>query len=434
MSTTKTHSIKEQILEVLQEHGPMDTNGLLEHIKDVKKDSVHSKALELMHDGFIDRDGNMVWSFVEGGGSEETPGTEKAGKGAGAAGAAGMALDARQMFEQLLKSVAVKPPEVIPTISNIFFGGDIDNLTWLQQVLRRHAAGWVAPNQIRLILSSWSQTRGLPYNESEFQIEGIDTGKPTKEEPEKKTKPTAAKVMEDAGIAYMVAKDKDGDWVPKPGGTLSYEDALASCERLNAIKAVGRTQEGGDDDDAGEEGEGRSAGKGGRRVKDTTQIILEKLLDAVIDNKGGKDGEDNAIVKELRQQNQTLMTTVQQMKEDREAERFDRMEANIAALAARDPWSDPVELARIRQAIGYQPSAVTDSSPAVQLLKDTSDKMDKNVSRLTGLVERVILQGDVFRPEETRSAEEKEHKAGALLNEASARQHSTELRKRAFDV
>lgn len=120
------------------------------------------------------------------------------------------------------------------------------------------------------------------------------------------------------------------------------------------------------------------------------------------------------------------------MRDEREQERLDRIEANIAEIASRDPWSDPGQVARIRQAIGYQPPGVTDSSPAVQLLKDATDKMDKNVNRLTGLVERVVLKGDEFRPEETRTPEQKEAKAGELLGEVGKRQRSVDIRKRAF--
>lgn len=434
MSTTKEPNVRTQIIQVLYEHGPKNTEGMAEFIKGVQEKTIQTKALELLNEDSLTRDADMVYSLAEGVTPQSFGTSAKGSRPAGSGDQTGAPLDSKDQFEQLLKSVAVKPPEVIPTLSKLFFSGDIDDLKWLAEVLKRHGAGWVLPNQIRLVISTWSKTRGLPYDESEFAVESSEAGKGAKGEGKEPPKSTTARVMEEAGIAYQVVKDKDGDWIPKPGGVLPYEAALDRCERLNAIKAVERAQAPEEPDDSGEEGEGKVTSKGGKRMASFQDKLMDKLLDAFIDGKSGKGGDENPEIKALRDEVKRSNETIQRMQDQADRDWKERIEANIAAMAANDPWSDPVQVARIRQAIGYQPSAVTDSSPAVQLIKDGTDKMDKNVSRLTGLIERMVLQGDVFRPEETRTAEEKESKAGALLTEASARQRSQTLRKRVFDV
>jgi len=88
----------------------------------------------------------------------------------------------------------------------------------------------------------------------------------------------------------------------------------------------------------------------------------------------------------------------------------------------------------MKQRLGGGGPVVTDNSPAVQLIKDTTDKMDKNVARLTGLFERTMLHSEVFNPEKTRTTQERDSKAGELLSEVQSRERSRTLRKDAFDV
>jgi hypothetical protein len=434
MSTTNEPNVRTQIIQAIYEHGPKNTEGMTEFIKGVQEKTIQTKALELLKEGQLTRDADMVYSLAEGVSPQTFGASSKSDKPAGSGATVGAPLDARGQFEALLKSVAVKPPEVIPTLAQLFFSGDIDDLKWLAEVLKRHGAGWVVPNQIRLVISTWSKTRGLPFNESEFDIESGEGGKGAKAEAQEPKKTGAAKVLEDAGIGWKVGKDRDGDWVAMPGGGMTQEEATAAAERRATIAAmrIGEPETMADEPSAS--GEGKPAAKGARPVASFQDKLMDKVLDAFIEGKTGRDGEDSPVIKELRQQNQTLMTTVQQMKDQQDRDWRERIEANIAAMAANDPWSDPVQVARIRQAIGYQSSPVTDSSPAVQLIKDSTDKMDKNVGRLTGIIERMVLQGDVFRPEETRTAAEKESKAGDLLQEAAGRQRSIELRKRAFQT
>jgi hypothetical protein len=434
MSATKQKNIKQQILAVLEEHGPQNVDGLASFIKNFQKKSVNTKAIELMNDGLVNRDTNMVYTIAEGvtkdtpvkGGDDEEDNGGGGGGGAAAA-ASGTPLDARAGFEQLLKSVAVKPPEIIPTIASIFFGGDIDSLPWLNETLRRSAAGYVQPNQIRVIMSYWSQTRGLPYRDEDYGFEGMDAGKGGKPGEKETPRSTAAKVMEDAGVGYQITRDKDGTFIAKPGGPLSYEAALDRAERQNAIRAMNSGTSSDDEDDSGDEGDSKPAKGGKKQMKPFEQLFMEKVLDKYLDGDKGANEAANATIARLEGE-------IHQMREAQQQERFDRLEGMVAQLAARNPWDDPVEVSRMRQALGVPTSQITDSSPAVQIIKDSSEKIDKNVDRMMGLVERIILQGDVFRPEETRTPAERENKAGALLEEAQARERSREVRKRAFSI
>jgi len=122
------------------------------------------------------------------------------------------------------------------------------------------------------------------------------------------------------------------------------------------------------------------------------------------------------------------------MERERLEGRFEHLEGVIAQLAARDPWDEYDRIEAMKQRFGGGAPVVTDQSPAVQLIKDTTDKMDKNVSRMVGLFERTMLHSDVFNPETTRTTKEREGKAGELLGEVQSRDRSRGLRKEAFGV
>lgn len=439
MSATKESNIMTQVVQVLLDHGPMKVTDMMNHITGVEQKSVHNKCLELEKRSILIRDADDVWSLHEGVTSETlTTGELKGGKKIpigkkeeAGGGGTGASLDPRGLFEATCKGVGLKP-EFIPTITDLFFNGDIDSLTWLKEVLTRLAAGFVSQQQARFILAAWSKTRNLPYDPNEFAIEGEEANKGKRVAEKEEPKKGAAKLMEDAGIGWKVIKDKDGDWVAMPGGTMTQEEATAASERRATIAAMGLGGAAATAEEPAESGEGKPAPKTPKAPRSFQDIFMEKAVDHFFDEKKGRGDEDNPQIKALSQQLDKATSQIQQMRDEREQERLDRIEANIAEIASRDPWSDPGQVARIRQAIGYQPPGVTDSSPAVQLLKDATDKMDKNVNRLTGLVERVVLKGDEFRPEETRTPEQKEAKAGELLGEVGKRQRSVDIRKRAF--
>ena len=80
-----------------------------------------------------------------------------------------------------------------------------------------------------------------------------------------------------------------------------------------------------------------------------------------------------------------------------------------------------------------QVPVVTDQSPTVQLIKDQSDKLDKNMNRLAGILERTMLRGqeDVI-PKEHSTPEERDQRAERLLGRMEQAGRSRELRRDLF--
>lgn len=441
MSAKKGPTISEQVIQILMEHGPKKVADMMPYINIGTAKSVHSKCLEMAKMNLMSHDADMVWTLKpgvtpmtlvtgklqDGTKKEEGDMTTETGKDNPLTPPPPpQPLNMEGQFSELLLGSGVDKVYV-PTITKLFFSGDINSLKWLKEVLTRHAAGYVKPHQLSLISSTWSKSRGLPYNPDEFDIEGEGQTKGGKTG-------GAAKLMEDAGIGWKVVKDKDGDWVPMPGGTLSQEEATAAAERRATIAAMGLGGAAATAEEPTEGAEGKPAPKAGKAPRAFQDIFMEKMVDHFFDEKKGRGDEDSPQLKALSQQLERATATINQMREDREQERFDRIEANIAAIASRDPWEDPRSIEIARQRLGIPNTTVTDNSPAVQLMKDSADKIDKNVGRLVGIIERTALQSDLLRPEQTRTPAEKESKADALLAEANKRARSTELRQRAFGM
>lgn len=447
MANTKNPSTKELIIKNLFEKGPMHLDTLAPLIPGVESKTVHSKCLELEHEGKVTHNQeDMIWHLVEGvnpdsysSGAASTAAADSPGGGKPPAGSGGKppaeeikSLEPIKQFEELLKSVGVKPPEVIPTIRTMFFSGDIDSLEYLLKVLRRDAASFVSPGQARTIISFWSSSRGLPYRPEDYQLGDEDRGRGGKEQAEA---PAAApSPMDKLGIKWGIERNKRGDWVPIPvtGGSMTHAEAQEAADRRATIDKLSPSASSSEDEEEGS-GPAAATGKGGKGQKLSIQdYLMQKLIDKMVDGDGGRGAEDSPMVAALQQQNQLLAQQLQDMKDRQEQARLDRIEENISALAARNPWDDPVAIPMLRQKLGVGSSSVTDSSPAVQLLKDSTDKMDKNVERLTGLFERVMLKTDALNPETTRTPEGREKKAGELLAQVQNTQHSVELRRRAF--
>lgn len=448
MAKTKTPSIVSQIVEKLYTEGAMSVSKMCETIKFPYK-SVYTKALELKTMGLADKDDNGVWSLKEGvtprtleTGELEEPGagavaeeTEELGeegkpaaaKGAPMARSKGAPLDAKSVFMEQLRAVGVQPKEVIPTIAGVFFSGDIDSLKWLNQVLSRDAASFVAPNQRRLVISFWANTRGLPYVEEEFDFTGTGEAAGRKAGVKEEEKEPKKEKRLDPGIGWKIAKDKDGEWVAEPGGPMSYAEAVEAAKERQVISAYakGRGEAEPEGEETGEEGApGR---KGGKKTESFVEYMMKKVVDNMFEGKGAqRDGESETVRK--------LTERIETMEKERQEERFDRIEGMIAEVVSRDPWADYDKIEAMKQRLGIGGSVVTDQSPAVQLIKDTTDKMDKNVNRMVGLIERTILHGETFNPETTRSPKEREKKAGELLGEVESRDRSRGLRKDTFGV
>jgi len=448
MSPKKSPTIRAQVIQILLDHGPLKVADMMPYMTVGTAHSVHSKCLELANTGMMSHDSQMVWTLKPG----VTPKTlvtgelqdeirqegtdmeDSIGKESPTAGAqTGKALSDEDQFAELVKSTGVDK-NMVPTITKQFFNGDIDSLTWLKQVLLRNAAGFVRNNQARVIITSWSQMHHLPYNPDDFPLEEPEKGQGGKASEKEPPKSAAATVIEESGIGYKVVKDRDGDWIPMPGGPLPYQDALVAAQKSNTIKALSSGQPVEGSEEPAEGGGAKTPAKAGKAPRAFQDIFMEKVLDDWIDGKKGRGDEDSPVLRELRDELRQSRQEIKDMKDEQARERLDRIEANLAAIAAHDPWDDPRSIETARQRLGIPSTTVTDNSPAVQLIKDSTDKIDKNMGRLVGIVERAALQSDQFRPEETRTTEQKEEKAEQILSEATRRARSQELRRRTFNV
>ena len=448
MAKTKTPSIVTQIVDKLYSEGAMKVAQMCETIKYSYK-SVYTKALELQKLGLADKDDDGLWSLKDGGtpqtlitgelqapGAGEEPGQEvepgqegtpAPAKMAPIARASGIPLDQRGMFIKHCTDIGIAPKEAIPTIADIFFSGDINSLEWLNQVLSKDAAGYVNHTQRRLMMSWWANTRRLDFDEEEY-------GFPPQRKGEKDVKGKRAGAQEekperrlDPGMGWKVDRDKDGAWITVPGGPMSYQEAVDAAERralIDSYKKVGGGQEA-----EGEEGleEGAPARKGTKRPETLMEYMMKKMVDNMLDGGRGKGDGDSDTVRQLTER-------IENMEKERLEGRFEHLEGVLAQLAARDPWEEYDKIEAMKQRFGGGASVVTDQSPAVQLIKDTTDKMDKNVGRLVGLFERTMLHSDVFNPETTRTTKDREGKASELLGEVQSRDRSRGLRKEAFGV
>lgn len=442
MTSTSEKNIITHIVEQLYEKGKMHSRTMADFIP-FKHKSIANKCLELESRALIERDDENIWSLRPGvtpqtlidgtmqddGGEPmvdqvstatetQTKPTKEKEK---------VPLDQRDQFVSQLKAIGVTPKDAIPTIADIFFSGDIEDLHWLNDVLQRQAMGFVRADQRRLIVNWWANTRGLPISEDDFSFEREDegkgkkaTGKETKEE-----KPTMKPL--DAGMGWKIGKDKDGDWVPLPGGPMSYQEAVEATERRHLISSYDTGAEEEDERGGGDGQEGKTTRRRQPAQESLFEKMMVKLIDKVFDDsRGGGSAESETV--------QRLTERIEQMERDKTEERFDKLEGMVAQIASRDPWEEYDRIEAMRSRLGIGTPAVTDQSPAVQLIKDTTDKMDRNVQRLVGVFERTVLKSEEFNPEETRTKQERESKATELLDEVSSRHRSRDLRKSAFGV
>jgi len=441
MSKTKTPSIVTQIVDKLYSEGAMKVTQMCETIKYPYK-SVYTKALELQALNLADKDDDGVWSLREGvtpqtlitgelgeprvavPGAEETPGTQKPPP---IARTTGIPLDQQSMFIKHCTDIGIAPREAIPTIADIFFSGDINSLPWLNQVLSQDASGYVTHTQRRLMMSWWANTRRLDFDEEEYGFP--PQGKGEKETKGKKigAEETKPERRLDLGVGWKVDRDKDGAWIAQAGGPMSYQEAVDAAERRALIDSYGRGK-GEDEGEAGAEGAEDTAGrKGSKRPETLMEYMMKKMVDNMLEGGKGKGDGDSDTVRQLTERIET-------MERERQEERFDKIEGMVASIAARDPWEEYDRIQAMKERLGGGTSVVTDQSPAVQLIKDTTDKMDKNVARMVGLFERTMLHSEVFNPETTRSTKERETKATELLDTVQSRDRSRALRKEAFNL
>lgn len=436
----KQEPIAHQVIKLLTEKGPLRATDMVETIGHARK-VIYQNCLNMMHLGFLEQgEGeNCEWSLVPGvsldtylraKGQPEQKTTAFSASGSGQhfepqddeedEPEKGRPLTQRDLFCEHLMRVGVSPKDAIPTIADIFFAGDTEDLRWLKQVLERSAAGFVTAKQVRLIMDWWRKTQ-MPVGSDDLPDLAIaETGK------------GKGNVM-DPGMGWKVTKDDSGDFVVVPGGPIQdYERALEHAERMMVAKTYSRGFQ-GDGDEGGspqangspdQEGQPVRRGKrgGGENMQD---YMTRRAIDFLIE--GGNRG-DSTEVKEMRAE-------IARMREDQNQERFERLEAMVSQALTRDPLADWDMIQERRRKLGITDGpVVTDQSPAVQLIKDTGDKFDRNVSRLTGLVERVMLRSGEFTPEETRSPEDREQKAENLLGEAQRKKRQRDQRRETFGV
>lgn len=317
----------------------------------------------------------------------------------------------QDFFERLLQDCDVRRAR--DTITRFFFAGDVHDLGNLLEVLEE-ARGYINPNQARLILRSWSRYIGADLAQVARMEErlGRPAGGSSKE-------PDEDHFIE--GLGWTVAKDRDGDWIPKPGGELSHREALKWAATNNAI----RQPRAGDDEDDEETPKGRKGRHGGGRQEQQQPTLLEIITtvkELFTPENSGKDDE----VRQLREE-------MARMRETQEENRFQQLEGMITSLTNRNPIADFLAMRVQLNELAPPPSVVTDNSPTVQLLKDQTDKMDRGVNRLAGILERVALRGhDEIEPESRYTDDEREAKASAAIKSMEQGEESKQLRQELF--
>ena len=317
----------------------------------------------------------------------------------------------QEHFHALLKDCDVK--KGLDTISQTVFAGDPEDLEYVLQCLE-DARAFVQPLSRRLIMRHWAvfTHRSIPEDLEERMTGGEGSSKSGKE-PEHP--------LEDLGLGWQVSKDRDGEWVPKTNGDLSYKEALRMAATMNATRP--QRDEGEEDGDSPR----------GRR-SDFQTTLLEKLLDNTLSGNGKRESPDDDRFRKLEEELAKNREDLAREREERANERMQKMENMLAAALNRDPIEQFFAM-REKLALfdGPPQPMVTDQSPTVQLIKDSSDKFDKGMNRVAGVIEQVVLraQGD-YVPEEHSSDDERERRAAELAGRMEQSDRSQDLRKDLF--
>jgi len=200
---------------------------------------------------------------------------------------------------------------------------------------------------------------------------------------------------------------------------MNYREAVEAAERRHLIGAYQTPRE----TSRAESGDGNEARP--NREDSLLERMMLKLVENMIDgNKGGDSAGDEKV--------ERLQDQINRLQDERIESRFERLEGLVTQAVNRDPWDEYNKINAMKERLGIGAPVVTDNSPAVQLIKDSTDKMDKNVGRMVGIMERFVLREGDFKPEETRSEDDRSKKADELLETAQARARSRALRKQTF--
>jgi hypothetical protein len=163
----KQPTLRSRIVGLIMERGPVKL-GIMVKTLDAPYQSLNTEALELRRLGILQKDAEGVWSLV--------PGTDPTMYGVEiikpySIGSAGPQLESSRTlqdeFRDLLRSTGVK--KGVEAITDIYFSGDdIWNAQWLYKVLADYSEGFLTEDQCKLIMASWTITKGIPYEYEDF--------------------------------------------------------------------------------------------------------------------------------------------------------------------------------------------------------------------------------------------------------------------------
>lgn len=221
------------------------------------------------------------------------------------------------------------------------------------------------------------------------------------------------------GIGWKVEKDRTGEWIPRPSGELNYQEALKWAALMNA----NRLQEPDEEEEEGEKGDTR--GRRRRGGSSLESLLMKAVIDKAFPENGGSSAADERI--------RVLEEQLAGEREARLNERFDRLEAALGANAGGDPIEEMIRRREQMTALGMIPAQTAvnpGDSPTVAILKDSTDKLDKNMNRFVGIMERAMLRGhDEIIPEDRSTEAEQDDRAGTLLDKIDQNDRSRQLAK-----
>lgn len=335
-------------------------------------------------------------------------------------------LDQRDLFTEQLKAVGVRR-DVIATITDIFFTGDINDMRWAEEALGNQAAGYVSPTQKKLVLSWWARTRGLEYEGSPAPAKevAVTTPAPASTPTTESSSPSGLPPL-DLGMGYDVQK-VEGEWRVVPNGPMTYKEAWDRLERQRMLDNLPKHPVGSTP--AGSPAGGGENPAGAAGPTDLMNLLMTKMIDNLFEKKDGGDSQLVGVIQGLQQKVADLQNAAQN-------QRLEQIETALSQVLTRDPVAELQRVQQMKAALGVPDGGpvVTDQSPAVQLIKDSTDKLDRNVNHLIGVFERVMLRNEKFIPENTRSPEERTSMAASLLEEVEGRERFSQVRSQAFGI
>ena len=415
-------TIKNDLLIALNDAGPMKYGQIVEYSPELSKKNIQARLWELRRDGKVEHaeDGTYT-ALVEpdapkpvaivatngatpDGGSAKAP---KRGKGDVKGPQAAVELDEplsgdEAEFQKLLKDMDVK--KGINVITRTVFRGDPYDLDHVTDVLM-DAKAFVNPGQRKMILRYWSD-----YTEQDLTerlVARLDRTEGPKADDDKDA------AVDELGVGWGIEKDDDGEWGPVAGGELSQVQAVKAAAQMNVTRGRGRRRDSDDGD--------RPAHRDG-------PFNLEGIL-AIVDRLKPEKAEDDGRLQRLEEKLEDQREQLAIEREGRLTDKLGEMAQQITSLANRDPVTVYQKAKETVLAFEGSPSPmVTDSSPTVQLAKDVGDKVDRNMNRIAGLLEQVMLrnQGE-YSPEHASTPEAQEDRAERLGNRMDQSDRSNQL-------